>query len=348
MKLLNICIPTYNRPKQLSTLYTTFLSRVINAYEADVDVIICDNSGPEIAAVNRSIFPPGVKYYRNETNIGFAGNLARCLREADGEYVWLLSDDDLVLWDGFLAIINALRAGGASGVDCFMLPFYSKSPYGDVVYSNRAADWRLDVETTTFQLVSTNQCPFILFSSAVMRLDKSVVDKLQAKYVKNSYVQTILFLMMLRSDSKIRFLSTPVLDYQQCYSLGFAQFAVAEMADSLQQLREYTVEHFDAKPDYDSDYRGWLLWVIHHRGGLYNMHEADAARWLLLPKLLQHLSVKALLLAIGVLLPKIVMRPVYLVYKTLTDARVYGCSGIRDLLRRYVVYRRFIHDLNKV
>ena len=314
MKLLSICVPTYNREKAFKNLYDSFLAKALNIYGDVVEVVVCDNSDADVAAVNRAILHPDIKYFHNEINIRFAGNFIRCLRESTGEFIWIISDDDFVLWDGFVSIMESLPKRENSDIDCYMVPFFSKSPYGDVVFSNRDTDWNLKTGATVSELVSTNQCPFILFSGGVLRVDKSGLSKMPEKYLKNAYIQTVLFLSMLKPDSKIKFLSSPALEYQPGY-IG-QTIGVAEMAASLVDVRKYTEEQFGTKPDYDSDYRGWLLWLVHHRGGFYYLYKAEHERWLMLASLHKHLSIKAILLAVAILVPRFMIRPVYLVYKT--------------------------------
>lgn len=345
MKLLSVCVPTYNRASAFKNLYETFLFRALREYGDLVELVVCDNSDESTAVANKGILDPRIKYYHNEGNIGFAGNLSRCVRESTSKYIWIISDDDLIVWEGFSAMLRTLQENECKDIDCFMVPFFSKTPYGDIVSYNRAIDWHLKSETTAAELVATNQCPFVLFSGGVLRVDKSSLAQIPKKYLKNAYLQTVLFLSMLRADSKIKFLNDAAIEYQPGY-VG-QTIGVLEMAASLVEVREYTEERFGAKPAYDSDYRGWLLWMFHHRGGFYYLLNADSERWELLSNLHKHLSVKSLLLAIAIVLPKFLARPIYLVYKTLTDARVYGRTDLRDIALRLSVNHKFISEIRR-
>ena len=345
MKLLSICVPTYNRVAAFKKLYETFLLRVLCEYSASVELVVCDNSDANIAAANHEILDSRVKYCHNDINIGFAGNFARCVQESTARFVWIISDDDLIVWEGFVSMLKTLQDNEHSNIDCFMVPFFSKTPFGDIVLYNRSSDWNLKAETTVAELVSTNQCPFVLFSSGVLRVDKSSLARMPKKYVKNAYIQTILFLSMLRADSKIRFLNVAAIEYQPGY-IG-QTVGVIEMATSLFDVRRYTEEQFGAKPAYDSDYRGWLLWMFHHRGGFYYLLNADSERWQLLASLHKHLGVKSILLSVVIVLPKFMARPIYLVYKTLTDARVYGRTSLRDIVLRFSVNHKFISEIRR-
>lgn len=94
---LTVAIPTYNRAEKLLEC----VSRVV-AYSKglDVEIIVSDNASTDntrevVASIidnNKSI-----RYFRNSENLGFDGNFLNCFEKANGKYVWLLSDDDILL-----------------------------------------------------------------------------------------------------------------------------------------------------------------------------------------------------------------------------------------------------------
>lgn len=94
--ILTIAIPTYNRKEYLKEC----LEHVILQIEQDVEVLVCDNASNDGTCefmkeyCNKYTF---IKYLKNETNIGPDGNFLRCLKEGQGQYIHLLSDDDILL-----------------------------------------------------------------------------------------------------------------------------------------------------------------------------------------------------------------------------------------------------------
>jgi len=93
---LSICIPTYNRAKFLTECLDSVLPQVKSKDE--VEVIVIDNASPDDtqAIVERYIaYYDCLKYYRNEKNLGYAGNQVKCIEYASGEYMALLCDDDI-------------------------------------------------------------------------------------------------------------------------------------------------------------------------------------------------------------------------------------------------------------
>jgi glycosyltransferase involved in cell wall biosynthesis len=76
-------------------------SIISNRNRSDVDFEVCvsdncsaDDTPDVVQAAQASI---GIKYCRNEQNVGVARNFLRVVAMADGEFVWLLGDDDLLL-----------------------------------------------------------------------------------------------------------------------------------------------------------------------------------------------------------------------------------------------------------
>lgn len=111
--LVSICIPCYNAAQYLRE---TVASARAQTYP-NIEINIRDNASTdgtaellsELAAAD-----PRVRIFRNETNIGMAGNWNAVINDARGEYLSLLSADDLLL-PAFVAECVALL--GKTGAD---------------------------------------------------------------------------------------------------------------------------------------------------------------------------------------------------------------------------------------
>jgi len=95
---LSICIPTYNRAHHLQNCLQS-IKVATQDYSHGVEVCIADNcsSDDTKGVVERLDLAIPVKYQRNEANIGMARNFLNVVAMAQGEYVWLVGDDDLLL-----------------------------------------------------------------------------------------------------------------------------------------------------------------------------------------------------------------------------------------------------------
>lgn len=96
--LLTIAIPTYNRSAYLAQLLESLAPQLKN--EPRVELIISDNASPdETPELVQRFIREGlqVRYIRNPKNIGPDGNFLQCYQQAQGRYVWLIGDDDVLL-----------------------------------------------------------------------------------------------------------------------------------------------------------------------------------------------------------------------------------------------------------
>jgi len=129
--ILTIAIPTYNRPESLAKLFDLFLKRVCSHFPDDVEILVCDNSDHEASKVNEVLFVKSrIKHMINESNLGFSGNVIKCIKEANGTYLWIISDDDYVDYNAFKQFMKKLSELYDDHVDCIMLPFINHDPFG--------------------------------------------------------------------------------------------------------------------------------------------------------------------------------------------------------------------------
>ncbi len=91
-KLLTIAIPTFNRKDYLEIALKSIYCQI----DERVEILVSDNcseDGTQELIANKYA---QIKYYRNERNIGM-GNFKRCYDRAEGDFILLLGDDDLVV-----------------------------------------------------------------------------------------------------------------------------------------------------------------------------------------------------------------------------------------------------------
>src|SRR5688500_12580387 len=104
---ISVCIPNYN--------YAQYIGRAIRSAlvdDVDVEVVVADNASTDDSVeVVRGVGDPRVKVERNPCNVGFARNLDRAAGMASGEWLLMLSSDDIVkpgALDAYRKLIEAL------------------------------------------------------------------------------------------------------------------------------------------------------------------------------------------------------------------------------------------------
>jgi|GEM_PF-1716859 len=106
---LTIAIPTFNRPVPL----TRTLAALLPQLGPETEVVVLDNcSEPPAEAVLaplRAAHPGApIQVVRHRFNIGGNANILRCLETGQGEWVWILGDDDAPAPDSVRTILTAV------------------------------------------------------------------------------------------------------------------------------------------------------------------------------------------------------------------------------------------------
>ena len=104
---LTIAIPTYNR---LQKLKRTLVQVLALSKGKPVEVLVSDNGSTDgTREYLQSISQAELHCYFNEQILGCDRNFLNCFNKANGEYVMLLGDDDLLLEKGLCSILEAIE-----------------------------------------------------------------------------------------------------------------------------------------------------------------------------------------------------------------------------------------------
>ena len=108
--LLSIAITTYNRSKWLD-INLENLRRQIKGFENEIEIVVCDNSSTDDTRIvldsyqNEKCF----RIFRNTANVGMLGNLSETTALANGDYIWLIGDDDLIRDGAILRVLEVIK-----------------------------------------------------------------------------------------------------------------------------------------------------------------------------------------------------------------------------------------------
>jgi glycosyltransferase involved in cell wall biosynthesis len=209
---LSICIPTFNRHEPLKLLNEKFLSKVLELFPDNVEVLICDDSELAIAQANQLVLHKKIRYQHNPVRTGFASSLEWCFEQAEGKFVWLLSDDDPIFWDGFCRLLALIKLDKA---DCYIVPIkwvtiFNETRVDHFNKFNACKSFSVD----QMFLDDPGFLPFILLSAGVVRLDKSVLKLASTKLKGNLFMHIAMYLDMLTPASRVVVADQPVVNYQ--------------------------------------------------------------------------------------------------------------------------------------
>ena len=92
-------------------------------FNKDLEVIVVDNASKQDEASVISERYPKVKVIRSEKNLGFAGGNNLGIKEAKGEYVFLINNDTYFKEFNIDNLINRLDSSDKTGILCPKLRF---------------------------------------------------------------------------------------------------------------------------------------------------------------------------------------------------------------------------------
>ncbi len=210
MKKLSLCIPTYNRARQLSELQANFLIQALDRYQEHIDVIVMDQSNDSVSTAIQQSLDSRIIYYRNDQR-GYAANIHALLNQANSTYIWLISDDDHILWSGFeAAMLEVLK----NESDCIMLPISSLGMFDDPIAENYDfLDRTKQLTVKDLLLNDTGHLPFLLLSEAMVRFNKVAISSTYIKIPSNIFVQVPILFSMLSLESAVCVVNEPVINY---------------------------------------------------------------------------------------------------------------------------------------
>lgn len=89
----SVCIPSYNAAEIIAETLESVLRQTFDDFEL---VVVDDCSTDATEAVVRSYGDPRIVFHRNDRNLGYARNIARCCALASGRFIYLLGNDDVL------------------------------------------------------------------------------------------------------------------------------------------------------------------------------------------------------------------------------------------------------------
>ena len=194
---LTIAIPTYNRAEELRGC----LKRVFEySKRKSIEILVSDNASSdntmEVVKELQEIHPE-MLYFRNDENLGFDGNFLNCFERASGKYIWLLSDDDILLPGAIESVLEGCKINpvcmhlNSSGIE-------SDTPF--VLTKPRFKEQGFIEHKDKNSLIESIgiYCTFV--SSLVFNVDmvREIPDKEQ--YFKTNILQSHIFFEIMKNE----------------------------------------------------------------------------------------------------------------------------------------------------
>ncbi len=241
--VLSLCLPTYKRAPLLDQSLRAVLPQITPQMTGQVEVIILDNASPDdtpaVVARAQAQYPDApVRYVRRAENIGADANFTDALAQARGEFVYLLSDDDVLLPGAVAKLLELIAAHPE--LDAFTLNVYEfwDSPDEDAARDTRHFAGPDRILTTRDEALWELNSLLIFLSSMAFRRE-NVAGRDYSDKVGTLLIQAFFFVDALAPGRGLYVTEQPYLakrtDNHQGY--GFFQVFVTNFDQVLQYAR---------------------------------------------------------------------------------------------------------------
>lgn len=209
MSKISVVIPAYNAGEFIGET----LRSVVEQEGVEIcDIAVCDDqSKDDTAEVVKSFADRGVRYLRNEKNLGPPGNFNRCLEVASGDYVALFHADDVMLPGNLAKKMAALEAHAAAGMAHSNAIYIDETGKRGGLHVEGARDYqRKGADVFKAWLGENNE---IVAPSVVMR--RSVAERVGRFEVGITHTQDLNYWLRMAAAADVVYLAEPLVLYRQ-------------------------------------------------------------------------------------------------------------------------------------
>lgn len=236
--VLSICIPTYNRPNELSAalrILADELKRLPSGTRSQIEVIISDNCSNlgDVRLLMQQYADElnDATLIVHEKNLGPTLNFEYCYTHSSGEYVLILSDDDHLAKDSIASIITSLLK---ENPDVIFLPFFPTS-YTDERYTHLSRN----------DFIRRSSIYSTLVSSCILK--RSLIDKSFGSYLDTNMHHIYYLLNALENGERFIFFEKQMIFCpHSCNSGGYDWFR-AFVGDFFTIINEFPTRKIDRR-----------------------------------------------------------------------------------------------------
>jgi hypothetical protein len=169
----------------------------IKDFKSTVEILICDNGSKILNTKHLLQEDNNFRHLVNTVNIGLEGNIKKIVENSFGKYVWLLSDDDIIV-DG--SIRTLLKQIGEYESDCYFLTYGDK--YG-LQLNNFFSEAVKRVNNEEF--LSNYWKSAIFISVVIYKTDvaKEALRNIEALKIKNCVYPQLLIVFFIFKQNRI-------------------------------------------------------------------------------------------------------------------------------------------------
>lgn len=257
--LLTIAVPTWNRADILDLALTALLPQII-FYNNEIEIVISDNASTDntdqvIKSQIEKNNGLNIIHHIQSENTGYYGNFKTCRELSNGDYFWLLSDNDYVAKGLIEYIMKILSPKRPSFI--FLKDWKHNAKVSDNSnFNNRVYSVKEAIETFNYKTT--------LISAVIFNNDKSNDATLFETFNGNTFLGFAYFLQSLKNkdqayeitgtslfinDTKVSFnaFKSFAIDLRACLNFAVDQNILSKESESIfinKVISELTVKHY--------------------------------------------------------------------------------------------------------
>ena len=250
--LLSIGITSYNRVNEL----VRCINSIQTKYKEDIEIVVSEDNSPQSKQIEETVnklaenCDYNLRFSRNEVNLGYDMNLGAIIQKCNGDYVFFMSDDDMVYEGCIDGIIEFLKNIGSFGV------LYAPFVYAETKKLDRNHGIEHDIESGE-ENAARYLYDSILFSGLIFK--KSYVAGYDSsRFINHNYFQVYMFMRMIYEYGGHYFKSPTVVcvgDGENAYGISESSGGNALLANrkSIKSNLEFNKTLFEVVKKFDID-----------------------------------------------------------------------------------------------
>lgn len=326
--ILQISIPTYNRPDKLTAVIDALssLSELINA--GRITILIFDNSDKDQSSLFRSKINGLINYKYNGGNIGFQKNIKKCLTQGEAIFKWIIADDDEIEVSEIPKIVEYLHIN-ADKIDGMVLPYNVR----DITKNDKRPDSSLSLNFGSAirfgDAVLPTRIPFDFISEFIIKAE--ILRRIDVENIKskNDYIHSFIYCSCLAYNDVVTIYSRPVITYKPPETVNWSLLQLLKSKLEIGTLLKINLKIYVNRSKLLSEV---LKWAIFGRIGTTKIRGLDSDLGGLVRLALRDRSIINLLLALLLVLPKYISREVVIVALAVSR-RNCSTSGLLERIR---------------
>lgn len=216
--ILSICIPTYNRAKELAILLKSIQEEASTINQQDIEICISDNNSNDSTTEVIRRFSPylNITFFKHKANVGPDLNFMKVVELASGQYCWFIGSDDWLLAESLKSIIEILKRNATEIVIGDRINYSNHKKYdieywsnGPQIVSQSNFGAYLKSLSSIGGVFSYLSC--IIFKTEVWRGMLNDNKALIMQFVGTNYIHAVILLLIISNGGALRYLHYPII-----------------------------------------------------------------------------------------------------------------------------------------